>query len=98
MLDIARQKGAQALTLAEQASLYMVFALGALVNNDSRAETFYKEVRSVALDVIEETSMESAIVGFLICLYQQTTGRLSAAWTTFAAVVRIAQSLGCSDL
>lgn len=73
----------------------MVFALGALVRNDPTAEMFYKHTQSIALKVFAETTLESATLAFLTSLYQLTTGRISAAWTTFGLVVRIAQALGC---
>jgi len=73
----------------------MVFALGALVKNDTTAEPFYTYSQTVALKVFGETTMESATLAFLTSLYQLTTGRIAAAWTTFGLVVRIAQALGC---
>jgi hypothetical protein len=95
LLETVRRDGPQFLTLGEQAFLFMVFALGALVRNDASAETFHSHSQSVALDVYAETSMESATLAFLTTLYQLTTGKVSSAWTTFGLVVRIAQALGC---
>jgi hypothetical protein len=95
LLETVRRDGPQFLTLAEQAFLFMVFALGSLVRNDAAAETFYNHTQAVALDVYSETSMESCTLAFLTTLYQLTTGKVSAAWTTFGLVVRIAQALGC---
>jgi hypothetical protein len=95
MLDSICRDGPESLTIEEQAFLFMVFALGALMKNDSRSEMFYKQTQTVALDVFGETCAESVSLAFLTCLFQQTTGRISAAWTTFGIVVRIAQALGC---
>ena len=95
MIETVSREGPQALTLAEQTLLFLIFALGALIKNDAKAETFYKQVSSVAFEVFSETSTESASLSFLYCLYQQTTGRISAAWVTLGLVVRIAQALGC---
>jgi len=96
MIETVGRDGPQNLTLAEQAFLFMVFALGALIKNDGKAEAFYKQAASVAFEVISETSTESANLAFLLALYQQTTGRISAAWTALGIVVRIAQALGCN--
>ena len=95
MIETVARDGAHTLTLAEQAFLFMVFALGALIKNDGKSESFYKQASSVAFEVVSETSTESASLAFLLGLYQQTTGRISAAWTTLGVVVRIAQALGC---
>jgi len=97
-METVTREGAQSLTLAEEAFLFMVFALGALIKNDSKSEMFYKQASSVAFEVVSETSTESASLAFLIGLYQQTTGRISAAWGTLGVVVRIAQALGCLSL
>jgi hypothetical protein len=75
----------------------MVFALGSLIKNDGKSETFYKQASSAAFEVLSETSTESATCAFLLGLYQQTTGRISAAWTMLGVVVRIAQALGCRN-
>jgi Fungal specific transcription factor domain len=96
MLETVARDGPQALTLAEQAFLFTIFALGALIKNDAKAETFYQQATAVSFEVASETSLESATFTFLLGLYQQTTGRLSAAWATLGIVVRIAQALGCS--
>lgn len=98
MIETVARDGAHNLTLAEQAFLFMVFALGALIKNDGKSESFYKQASSVAFEVVSETSTESASLAFLLGLYQQTTGRISAAWTTLGVVVRIAQALGCYHL
>ena len=98
MIETVARDGAHTLTLAEQAFLFMVFALGALIKNDGKSESFYKQASSVAFEVVSETSTESASLAFLLGLYQQTTGRISAAWTTLGVVVRIAQALGCNHL
>jgi hypothetical protein len=95
MIETVARDSPQSLTLAEQAFLFMVFALGALIKNDGKSESFYKQASSVAFEVVSETSNESASLVFLLALYQQTTGRISAAWTTLGLVVRIAQALGC---
>jgi hypothetical protein len=95
MLNTVCQDGAQTLTLTEQALFFMIFALGALVKNDPKSEMFYKQAQGVAVDIFAETSAESTVFSFLTALYQQITGRLSAAWTTFGVVVRIAEALGC---
>jgi len=95
MIETVGRDGPQNLTLTEQAFLFMVFALGALIKNDGKSETFYKQAASVAFEVVSETSTESASLAFLLALYQQTTGRISAAWTALGIVVRIAQALGC---
>ena len=95
MLETVARDGPQALALAEQAALLMVFALGGLIRNDAKSESFYKQASSAAFEVVSETSTESATLSFLLALYQQTTGRISAAWTTLGVVVRIAQALGC---
>ena len=86
------------MTLSEQAFLFMVFALGALIKNDGKSEIFYKQATSVAFEVVAETTAESASFSFLTALYQQTTGRISVAWTTLGVVVRIVQALGCSSI
>jgi|SRR5271156_762470 len=96
MLNAIGRHGPEILTMAEQALLFMVFALGALIKNDSRSEMYYKHTQAVSLDVYEEPSAESVAFAFLKCLFQQTTGRISAAWTTLGIVIRIAQSLGCN--
>jgi hypothetical protein len=98
MIETVGRDGAQNLTLTEQAFLSMVFALGALIKNDGKSETYYKQAASVAFEVVAETSTESASMAFLLALYQQTTGRISAAWTVLGCVVRIAQALGCMHL
>ena len=95
MIETVGRDGPHAITLTEQAFLLMIFALGALIKNDGRAEGFYKQASSVAFEVISETTTESASLAFLMALYQQTTGQISAAWTTLGVVVRIAQALGC---
>jgi Fungal specific transcription factor domain len=95
MLDTVYRDGAQFLTLAEQAVLFMVFALGAFSMNDAKADMYYYRAQSVMQVVLAETSMESTVFSFLVSLYQQTTGRISAAWITWGTVVRIAQALGC---
>jgi hypothetical protein len=96
MLETVSREGPQALTLAEQAYILMIFALGGLIRNDGKSEGFYKQASSVAFEILAETSTESATLSFLLALYQQTTGRISAAWTTLGVVVRIAQALGCT--
>jgi len=73
----------------------MIFALGALIQNDGKSETFYKHASSVAFEVVSETSTEGLGLAYLIALYQQTSGKISAAWTTLGIVVRMAQALGC---
>jgi hypothetical protein len=98
MLETVAREGPQALTLAEQAILLMIFALGALIRNDGKSESFFKQASSVAFEVVSETSTESATLSFLLGLYQQTTGRISAAWTTLGVVIRIAQALGCTTI
>jgi Fungal specific transcription factor domain len=98
MLETVGRDGPHAITLTEQAFLFMIFTLGALIKNDGRAEGFYKQASSVAFEVIAETTTESATLTFLMALYQQTTGRISAAWTTIGVVVRIAQALGCMSV
>jgi len=98
MIGLVARDGPQGLTLAEQAFLLMIFAFGALIRNDGKSESFYKQASSVAFDVVSETSTESLTLSFLLGLYQQTTGRISAAWTTLGVVVRIAQALGCISL
>ena len=95
-METVARDGAQSITLAEQVLLFLIFALGGLIQNDRKSETFYKQASSVAFEVVSETSTESASCAFLFCLYQQTTGRISAAWTTLGIVVRIAQALGCT--
>jgi Fungal specific transcription factor domain len=95
MIEAVGRDGPHSITLTEQAFLFMIFALGALIKNDAKAEGFYKQVSSVAFEVVAETSTESVSLAFLMALYQQTTGRISAAWTTLGVVVRIAQALGC---
>ena len=95
MLDTVYNHGPQYLTLAEQALLFMVFALGAFVMNDAKADVFYHRSQSVMPTVLAETSMESTVFSFLTSLYQQTTGRISAAWIMWGTVVRVAQALGC---
>src|SRR5271156_1340302 len=95
MLNIVSQDGPTALTLAEQGLLFVVFALGALVRNDTKAEVFYKHAQAVAIEIVSETCAESAAFAFLTCLYQQTTGRIEVAWTTFGIAMRISQALGC---
>ena len=98
MMETVAREGPQALILAEQVLLFMVFALGALIKNDGKSETFYKQASTAAFEVLSETSTESATCAFLLGLYQQTTGRISAAWSMLGAVVRIAQALGCNSL
>jgi hypothetical protein len=95
MIETVARDGAHALTLAEQGFLLMVFALGALIKNDGKSEFYYKQASGVTFEVVSETSTESASLAFLLALYQQTTGRISAAWTSLGVVVRIAQALGC---
>lgn len=96
MIETVARDGAHALTLAEQGFLLMVFALGALIKNDGKSESYYKAASGVTFEVVSETSTESASLAFLLALYQQTTGRISAAWTSLGVVVRIAQALGCN--
>jgi hypothetical protein len=96
-METVAREGPQALILAEQVLLFMVFALGALIKNDGKSETFYKQASTAAFEVLSETSTESATCAFLLGLYQQTTGRISAAWSMLGAVVRIAQALGCNS-
>jgi len=98
MMETVAREGPQALILAEQVLLFMVFALGALIKNDGKSEQFYKQASTAVFEVSTETSTESATCAFLMGLYQQTTGRISAAWTTLGVVVRIAQALGCMTL
>jgi hypothetical protein len=95
MMETVARDGAQSITLAEQVLLFLIFALGALIRNDGKSEAFYKQASSASFEIVSETSTESATCAFLFCLYQQTTGRISAAWTTLGIVVRIAQALGC---
>jgi len=95
LLQTLQVDGAQALTLGEQAILATIFALGAFIRNDPNAEVFYNNTQAVALRIFAETTVESTTLAFLTSLYQFTTGRISAAWTTFSLVVRIAQALGC---
>jgi hypothetical protein len=95
MLETILRNEAHSLLLAEQAFLFMVFSLGALMKNDTRSEIFYKQCQSVAMQVFSDTSAESTAFAFLMCLYEQSTGRISAAWTTFGVVVKLAQALGC---
>jgi hypothetical protein len=93
LIDILRN-GSEQLTLGEQGVLSLVFALGALIRNDPSADQFYQHTQGVAMKILAETTLESATFAFLLSLYQFTTGQISAAWTTFALVVRIAQALG----
>jgi Fungal specific transcription factor domain len=95
MLNTVSKDGLTALTLTEQVLLLIVFALGALIRNDAKAEVFYKHSQALAIEIFSETCSESAAFALLTCLYQQTTGRIEAAWTTFGIAVRIAQALGC---
>jgi hypothetical protein len=95
MLNTISQEGHTAVILTEQGMLFMMFALGALVRNDAKAEVFYSHSQAVAIEIVSETCAESAAFAFLTCLYQQTTGRIEAAWTTFGIAMRIAQALGC---
>jgi Fungal specific transcription factor domain len=94
MIETVSRDGAQSLTSGEQALLLMIFALGALIKNDGKSEQFYKLAANNAFEVVNETTTESASTAFLLGLYQQTTGRISAAWTTMGVVVRIAMALG----
>jgi Fungal specific transcription factor domain len=95
MLATISRDGAETLTLAEQAFLFMVFALGALERNDPKCDMFYKHAEAVAFKVFAEICTESCLFAFLFCFYQQVTGQIEAAWTTLGIAVRIAQALGC---
>jgi hypothetical protein len=76
MLETMDQKGPQSLTLSEQASLFMVFALGVLIRDERKSETFFKQALFVGCEVFSETSTESVSLAFLIGFYQQITAWL----------------------